>query len=269
MKNRSSLRRSWLYAGAVLLVFCLLAHLTSAYPAGGVAGAFGTLIVTLAQIVMLAVGLVIGIAICIAVMLGIYVASAHLLGGEELGRATSLKVRRAVAEKLRDCGLCRKHTPESGAESPIVSVVPQTRECVDTQALSAAISANAEQTAAVMHEVEKVGAAVRVVEERSRERIAAEIAPLKERLDQLAQRCEALEVALKAVNGMPARIDAQERQLANFAALPQQMGDLQNALRPLQEGLEKLQASLKAKPEAEAPKKSEQPKPRAPRAKKS
>lgn len=269
MENKTSLRRSWLYAGAVLLVFCLLAHLTSAHPAGGVAGAFGTLIVTLAQVVMLAVGLAIGIAICIAVMLGIYVASAHLLGGEELGRATGLKVRRAVAEKLRDCCLCRKRTPESEAESRIVSAVPMTREYVDTQAFSAAISANAEQTAAVKREVEKVGAAVREVEERSRERIAAEIALLKERLDQLAQRCEALEAALKAVDGMPARIEAQGRQLAGFAALPQQVGDLQNALRPLQEGLEQLQASLKAKPEAEAPKKSEQPKPRVPRAKKS
>lgn len=258
MEHKSSLGRSGLYAGAVLLFFCLLAHFTATQPAGGVAGAVGTLILSLARIAVLLIGLTIGIAICIAVMLGLYVACAHLLGGEELARTTAAKVKKAVADTMRQCLPCVKRNPAPEAECRTEALQIQLNDFVDKRSFSAALSANADQTAAVMREVEKVRETVRAAAERSNEALVGELSPLQESLETLAKRCEAQEAAGKeaasvkaALDGLAARFDALERQTAALAALPQQLNDLQSEVRLLQEELQQTQESLKAKSAAD------------------
>lgn len=271
MENKSSLCRSWWSAGAVLFVFCLLAYFKSTQPDGGVSGAVGALFFTLVRLVVFAFGLAIGIAICIAVMLGLFVACAYFLGGEELGRETSEKVKKAVVGKLRQCAQCVNHSlePEAATCVEVQSQPTPAREYVESQAISSEISANADQTAAVMREVEKVSEAVRAVAEHSREALTLAITQLQERLEQLAGRCETQDAAAKTLDGLAARMDALERNIAAFAALPQQLGDLQNEVRPLQEGLKQVQEDLKAKPAAAKPTIAEQqPKPKTPRPKK-
>ena len=271
MENKSSLCRSWWSAGAVLLVFCLLAYFMSSQPEGGISGAVGALFFTLVRLVVFAFGLAIGIAICIAVMFGLFVACAYFLGGEELGRETSAKVKRGVVDKLRQCVLCVNQTLESEAacradaqQQPTVA-----KEFIEPQACSNAILTNADQMAAVMRKVEKMSEVVRAAAEHSREALAGAISPLQERMEQLAGRCEAQEAVAKTLDVLAARMDALERQLADFAALPQQVGDLQNDVRPLQAGLKQVQEDLKAKPAATKPTVAEQqPKPKTPRPKK-
>lgn len=99
MENNPT-RNSLIYAGAVLLFFILMAHLTVSRPDGGVFSSLGILIVSLFQLVFFVIGLAIGIAVCIAVMLLIFVAAAYLVDSR-LGREIAQKTKNAAYSQLR------------------------------------------------------------------------------------------------------------------------------------------------------------------------
>ena len=203
--------------------------------------------------------------ICIWVMLGLYVAAAYLLDSER-GEEAAARVKQSVSAQWRQCLSLLRGCPMNAMRAE-----PRSRMAAMT-AINEEVAppaVNEEQLAAVMREVEKVGASARDAVERSREALADEIAPLQERLEQLADRCEAQEAAAKALDSLVTRLDALERQLAAFSGLPQQVGDLQNEVRPLQEGLKQLQENMKAKPAAaKSVVAQQQPKPKTSRPKK-
>lgn len=89
MGNKST-RNSLLYAGAVLLFFLLLTHLTLSRPDGGVFSSIGLLIVGIFQLLFFVIGLAIGIAVCLAAFFLIFIAAAYLTN-MQLGKETAKK----------------------------------------------------------------------------------------------------------------------------------------------------------------------------------
>ncbi|WP_028317587.1 hypothetical protein [Desulfobulbus elongatus] len=69
-------------AGIVLLVFVLLAYLTSASPEGSVLNSVGQIIIGAFRLVQWAIAMAIGLAVCIAVLIGIFLFAVSLVNKE-------------------------------------------------------------------------------------------------------------------------------------------------------------------------------------------
>lgn len=237
-----SVHRPKLYAGAIILGFCLVAYLTAAQPEVGIMGAVGRLIVSLFQIALLVVGLSIGIMICIWVMLGLYVAAAYLLDGKR-GEEVAAKVKQSVSAQWRQCLSFLRGCPSAKQAETRCRVIATAINAED-----APLAVNEERLAAVMREVEEVGESARDAVERSHEALAGEITPLQERLTQLAQRCDAQDATVKTMDELASRLGAMERQIAAFAELPQQLSALQAELQQCQAALQGKSASASGVP---------------------
>lgn len=96
----NSNRKSLGYAGAVLLFFVLLTHLTVSRPDGGIISSIGILIVSLFQLVVWVIALPIGLAVCIAVMLCIFIASAYIVDSQ-LGKGVTQRTKNAAFAQVR------------------------------------------------------------------------------------------------------------------------------------------------------------------------
>lgn len=76
------MRAPLIKSAAVLLIFILLAYLTSASPEGGVLNSLGLIIIGAFRFVQWAIAMVIGIAVCIAFLIGIFLFAVSLVNKE-------------------------------------------------------------------------------------------------------------------------------------------------------------------------------------------
>ena len=95
----NTMRAPLLKAGAVLLVFVLLAYLTSASPEGGVLDSLGLIIIGAFRLVQWAIAMIIGVTVCIAVLIGIFLFAVSLYDREASSELYA-KTKASVAELL-------------------------------------------------------------------------------------------------------------------------------------------------------------------------
>ena len=98
--KENTMRAPLLKAGIVLLVFVLLAYLTSASPEAGLFSAIGQIIIGAFRLVQWAIAMVIGLAFCIAFLIGIFLFAVSLVN-----RETAASMYQAVTKSV--CALCQ------------------------------------------------------------------------------------------------------------------------------------------------------------------
>ena len=115
----NTMRTPLIKSAVVLLVFVLLAYLTSTSSEGSVLNSVGTLIIGAFHLVQWALAMMIGLAVCIAVLIGIFLLAVYLVN-KESAAVMYAKVKRAVValcEPFFPC-LGSLHCKESqGAQS--------------------------------------------------------------------------------------------------------------------------------------------------------
>lgn len=82
MMKTNMMRAPLIKAGVVLLIFVLLAYLTSASPEGGVLNSVGLIIIGAFRLVQWALAMTIGLAVCIAFLIGIFLFAVSLVNKE-------------------------------------------------------------------------------------------------------------------------------------------------------------------------------------------
>ncbi len=87
-------------SAVVLLVFVLLAYLTSASPEGGVLNSVGQIIIGAFRLVQWSIAMVIGLTVCIAFLIGIFLFAVSLVN-KETSSAMYAALKVSVGELLR------------------------------------------------------------------------------------------------------------------------------------------------------------------------
>ena len=95
----NAMRTPLIKAGVVLLVFVLLAYLTSASPEGGVLDSVGLIIIGAFRLVQWAIAMIIGVAVCIAFLIGVFLFAVSLYD-RETASVLYAKTKTAVADLL-------------------------------------------------------------------------------------------------------------------------------------------------------------------------
>ena len=95
----NAMRTPLIKAGVVLLVFVLLAYLTSASPEGGVLDSVGLIIIGAFRLVQWAIAMIIGVAVCIAFLIGVFLFAVSLYD-REAASVLYGKTKAAVADLL-------------------------------------------------------------------------------------------------------------------------------------------------------------------------
>jgi len=78
----NTMRKPLITSAVVLLIFILLAYLTSASPEGGVLNSLGLIIIGAFRFVQWSIAMVIGLAVCIAALIGIFLFAVFLVNKE-------------------------------------------------------------------------------------------------------------------------------------------------------------------------------------------
>lgn len=100
MMKTNMMRAPLIKSGLVLLLFVLLAYLTSASPDGGVLGSLGLIIVGMVRFIQWSIAMVIALAVSIAFLIGVFLFAVSLVNREtaaDMYQAT----KTGVAELLR------------------------------------------------------------------------------------------------------------------------------------------------------------------------
>ena len=293
MGNKST-RNSLLYAGAVLLFFLLLTHLTLSRPDGGVFSSIGLLIVGIFQLLFFVIGLVVGVAVCLAALFLIFIAAAYLTN-MQLGKETAKKIWVAVRaqalaglaaiapQRFGELAHAAAYSSPSPTPAPVeVVVVAATPEEIpgqhtqavqetalttvsdqvlttltrleqrldDIEATMQSIEADSARFANT-EQVDELRASVQELDDRSGAALEAQITPVQERLEQIAQQGEDLNMASKKLGDIIQRIAILEQKAGEFDELPQQIEQLRDEvpqqLAALQGEVEKQIASLQQK----------------------
>lgn len=293
MGNKST-RNSLLYAGAVLLFFLLLTHLTLSRPDGGVFSSIGLLIVGIFQLLFFVIGLVVGVAVCLAALFLIFIAAAYLTN-VQLGKETAKKIWVAVRaqtltglaaiapQRFGELAHAAAYSSPSPTPAPaevvVVAATPEEIPGQHTQAvLETAPTTVSDQVLTTLtrleqrlgdieatmqsietdsarfantEQVDELRASVQELDERSGAALEAQITPVQERLEQIAQQGEDLNMASKKLGDIIQRIAILEQKASEFDELPQQIEQLRDEvpqqLAALQGEVEKQIASLQQK----------------------
>jgi hypothetical protein len=96
----SMMRTPLIKSAAVLLIFAILAYLTSASPDGGVLNSLGLMIIGVFRFIQWTIAMVIGMAVCIAFLIGIFLFAVSLVN-RETAASMYAAVKMAVAELCR------------------------------------------------------------------------------------------------------------------------------------------------------------------------
>jgi type II secretory pathway component PulC len=100
------MRTPLIKSGIVLLVFVLLAYLTSTSPEGSVLNSVGMLIIGAFHLVQWALAMMIGLTVCIAVLIGIFLFAVYLVNKENAA-VMYARVKRSVAVFCEPVFSCR------------------------------------------------------------------------------------------------------------------------------------------------------------------
>ncbi len=293
MGNKST-RNSLLYAGAVLLFFLLLTHLTLSRPDGGVFSSIGLLIVGIFQLLFFVIGLVVGVAVCLAALFLIFIAAAYLTN-MQLGKETAKKIWVAVRvqalaglaaiapQRFGELAHAAAYSSPSPTPAPaevvVVAATPEEIPGQHTQAVQeTALTTVSDQVLTTLtrleqrlddieatmqsieadsarfantEQVDELRASVQELDDRSGAALEAQITPVQERLEQIAQQGEDLNMASKKLGDIIQRIAILEQKAGEFDELPQQIEQLRDEvpqqLAALQGEVEKQIASLQQK----------------------
>ena len=95
MMKTNMMRAPLIKSGLVLLLFVLLAYLTSASPDGGVLGSLGLIIIGIVRFIQWSIAMVIGLAVSIAFLIGVFLFAVSLVNKEtaaDMYQATKIRV---------------------------------------------------------------------------------------------------------------------------------------------------------------------------------
>ena len=151
MMKTNMMRAPLIKSGLVLLLFVLLAYLTSASPDGGVLGSLGLIIIGIVRFIQWSIAMVIGLAVSIAFLIGVFLFAVSLVNKEtaaDMYQATKIR----VAEMLRP------------VFSSIACLAGQSGSCCATSAPPTA-ELKAELQAIISTEMTKVAASQQVLNE--------------------------------------------------------------------------------------------------------
>ncbi len=93
------MRAPLIKSAVVLLIFILLAYLTSASPEGGVLSSLGLIIIGAFRFVQWAIAMVIGLSVCIAFLIGIFLLAASMVN-KEAAAEMYVAAKKGIAELL-------------------------------------------------------------------------------------------------------------------------------------------------------------------------
>ncbi|MDR2551171.1 MAG: hypothetical protein LBD10_13335 [Desulfobulbus sp.] len=129
------MRAPLLKAGVVLLVFVLLAYLTSASPEGSVLNSVGQIIIGAFRLVQWAIAMVIGLAFCIAFLIGIFLFAASLVNKETAAsmykavKADVFAFCRPICARFAALGQCRDTVSCAASPAPAVPTAAAPDAC--------------------------------------------------------------------------------------------------------------------------------------------
>ncbi len=259
------MRAPLIKSAAVLLVFVLLAYLTSASPEGGVLNSAGMIIIGAFRLVQWALAMAIGLAVCIAFLIGIF-----LFGVSLVDRNTSAKMYQGVKQSFAVLGepifsyLGAIRSKEAQCTtSPVQPAIDSAQLKNELQTIIAGeVQKVADSQQLLNDQFTSLNAKIQVIEEKSAGFVATE--QLGTIADEIASSGKILETVQESVATLEGKLGNTVQQLQ--AITPEKMlGDLPARLekleqkveepgfdpQPLAESLETLQkevAEMKKKP---------------------
>jgi hypothetical protein len=266
MMKANVMRTPLIKAGVVLLIFVLLAYLTSTSPEGGVLNSVGQLIIGAFRLVQWSIAMVIGLAVCIAFLIGIFLFAVSLVNKEtaaSMYAATKVGIGELLAPAFAFVGSfqCKESCGAPAAADTTVLkdelqtiIAGEVKKVTDNQqtlteqftALHSKIQALEDKSAdfaaagqleAIAGEIAASGQVLGAVKEN--------VATLEGKLNATAQQLQAL-TPDKILGDLPARLEKLEQQGEGFDPKP-----LTDSIETLQKEMDELKkkgpANTKAK----------------------
>lgn len=247
----NAMRAPLIKAGGLLLVFVLLAYLTSVSPEGGLLDSFGLMIIGVFRLVQWAIAMIIGVAVCIAALIGIFLFTVFLYDREtasDLAARTTIAIRELLAPVFTLVDSLRKQpravSPE--AAPAIQPAVPQRAEVMvdadklqeERQALIAVEIRKVVDSQQSLHDqLVALNAKIDSIEERSAAFTAADQAAADQVTaiaDEISASNERLDAAQGSVADLEGRLGDIARKLQDLTQ-EKLLGDLPNRLRKLEQ----------------------------------
>ena len=250
MMKTNAMRAPLIKAGAVLLVFALLAYLTSASPDGGVLDSLGLIIIGAFRLVQWAIAMTIGVAVCIAFLIGVFLFAVSLYD-RQASSVLAAKTREAVSELLAPVfalvdSLRKQPRPAPAAAMPAPAPSPQSLVQQPAAPAVDAVKLQDELQTLIAGEIRKVAdnqqslsdqfaslnAKIDVIEEKTAGFAAADqVAAIADQIAASGQRLDAVQASVTALEG---RLDHTARSLQDLTS-DKLLGDLPGRLEKLEQ----------------------------------
>lgn len=248
MMKANAMRAPLIKAGVVLLVFALLAYLTSASPDGGVLDSLGLIIIGAFRLVQWAIAMTIGVAVCIAFLIGIFLFAVSLYD-RQAASVLAAKTREAVSELLAPVfalvdSLRKQPRPTPAVSTPAPAAQPLVQQpaapAVDATKLqdelqtliASEIRKVADSQQSLSDQFAALNAKIDVLEEKTAGFAAAD--QVSAIADQIAASGQRLDTVQASVASLEARIDDTARSLQDLTPA-KLLGDLPGRLEKLEQ----------------------------------
>ena len=246
MMKTNAMRAPLIKAGAVLLVFALLAYLTSASPDGGVLDSLGLIIIGAFRLVQWAIAMTIGVAVCIAFLIGVFLFAVSLYD-RQASSVLAAKTREAVSELLapvfalvdslrkqpRPAAAMPAPAPQPLVQQPAAPAVDAVKLQDELQTLIAGeIRKVADNQQSLSDQFASLNAKIDVIEEKTAGFAAADqVAAIADQIAASGQRLDAVQASVTALEG---RLDHTARSLQDLTP-DKLLGDLPGRLEKLEQ----------------------------------
>ena len=259
--NANTMRTPLIKSAVVLLVFVLLAYLTSASPEGSVLGSIGMIIIGAFRLVQWALAMAIGLAVCIAFLIAIFLFAVAMVN-KETAASMYAGVKQSVAVLLAPVFSCLgsykcKEAQCAPSVQPVEAVAGNEQLKDDLQTIIAdEVKKVTENQQVLSAQFTALNAQMQAMEEKSSgfavagqlDTIAGEIAAsgkilgtvqatvttLEGKLGDTVQQLQAL-TPEKILGDIPARLDKLEQPVTGFDPQP-----LTESIQTLQKELEEI-----------------------------
>ena len=225
MMKANAMRAPLIKAGVVLLVFALLAYLTSASPDGGVLDSLGLIIIGAFRLVQWAIAMTIGVAVCIAFLIGIFLFAVSLYD-RQAASVLAAKTREAVSELLAPVFALVDSLRKQPRPTPAVSTPAPAAQPLVQQPAAPAVDATKlqdELQTLIAGEIRKVAD--------SQQSLSDQVAAIADQIAASGQRLDAVQASVASLEG---RIDDTARSLQDLTPA-KLLGDLPGRLEKLEQ----------------------------------